>query len=83
MGAFVADFGDHVRVAVNGASACVYRDETCERLLGRALTPDALQNYSPDSNDFNDDLFASADYRAHLIPRVIARAVARMTSANQ
>jgi carbon-monoxide dehydrogenase medium subunit len=83
VGAFVADFGDHVRVAINGARACVYRDEDCERLLSRQLTPDALRDYSPVYGDFNDDLFASADYRAYLIPRVIARAVSRMATADQ
>lgn len=79
VGAFVADFGDHVRVAINGARPCVYRDKTCERLLSDNLSAAALRDYIVTPDDLNDDMHASASYRAHLIPRAIARAIGRMT----
>ncbi|MBN8992129.1 MAG: FAD binding domain-containing protein [Rhizobiales bacterium] len=78
VGAFVADFGDHVRVAINGARTCVYRDEACERLLSEDLSTDALHDYAVAPDNLNDDLHASANYRAHLIPRAIARAIQRL-----
>jgi aerobic carbon-monoxide dehydrogenase medium subunit len=78
VGAFVADFGDHVRVAINGARSCVYRDTAFETFLASRMTTDGLNDVASDASDFNDDLHASAEYRAHLVPRVVGRAVSRL-----
>jgi len=82
VGAFVADFGDHVRVAINGARTCVYRDTACEQLLSGNLSAAALRDYVVAPDHLNDDMHASASYRAHLIPRAIARAIERMTETS-
>lgn len=80
VGAFVADFGDHVRVAVNGARDCVYRDTVAENLLMQSLSAASLRDHAVTPDGLNDDLHASADFRAHLIPRAIARAVDSLVS---
>ncbi len=80
VGAFVADFGDHVRVAVNGARECVYRDTAAEKRLMQNLSAASLADHVVAPDGLNDDLHASADFRAHLIPLAIARAVDRLVS---
>lgn len=77
VGAFVADFGDHVRVAINGAASCVYREASFEAALAEAFASDSLAELSVPSDALNDDPIASAAYRAHLVPRVAQRAVTR------
>lgn len=80
VGAFIADFGDHVRVAVNGARDCVYRDTAAEKLLMQNLSAASLRDHVVATDGLNDDLHASAEFRAHLIPRAIARAVDHLVS---
>ncbi len=78
VGAFVADFGDHVRVAINGARSCVYREEAFETALSRRMAAQGLADLPFATSEMNDDLHASAAYRAHLVPRVVGGAVAHL-----
>lgn len=74
-GAFVADFGDKVRVAINGAGPCVFRSPELESVLLNSLsTAAAIPDFDP--GDLNDDLHASARYRSQVLPNVIRRAIA-------
>ena len=75
VGVFVADFNGTVRVAVTGAGPCVFRAEEMEAALARTFTPSAIKNISVSSEGLNADLHASAEYRAHLINVMAARAV--------
>lgn len=74
VGAFVADFGDSVRVAINGAGPCVFRVPELEaRLLGKLTLTSPIPDFDP--SDLNDDLHASARYRSQVLPNVIRRAI--------
>ncbi|RAU22317.1 carbon monoxide dehydrogenase [Paramagnetospirillum kuznetsovii] len=77
VGVFVAETASGVRVAVTGAGACVFRLPDFERALGREFSGKALAGLSVPSDDLNRDLHATAEYRAHLIGVMAARAVER------
>jgi carbon-monoxide dehydrogenase medium subunit len=76
VGVFVARLGDDsVRVAVTGAAPSVFRASALEDALAKSFTPDAAKGVKVDANGLNADLHGSAEYRAHLIPVLAARAV--------
>lgn len=74
VGVFVADFGDHVRVAVTGAGPKVFRIAEMEQALRASFSPDVL-NIHVSADGLSSDLQANAQYRAHLIPVLARRAV--------
>ena len=76
VGVFVADFGKAMRVAVTGAAPCVFRMTEMETALARQFTPEAVAGISVSPDGMNADLFASAEYRAHLVTVMAKRAVA-------
>lgn len=75
VGIFVADFGHHVRVAVTGAGACVFRAHELEQALQTRFDPGALEGIRISPDELGTDLHASAAYRAHLITALSKRAV--------
>ena len=75
VGVFVARDADGVRVAVTGAGACVFRVPEMEKILLADFTPAAIKDVVVPPADLNNDLHASAEYRAHLIGVMAARAV--------
>ena len=77
VGVFVAKFAGGVRVAVTGAAASVFRVPELESALTANFTPDAARAVSVPADDLNTDMHASAEYRAHLIPVLAARAVVK------
>lgn len=77
-GVWVCRFAEGVRVAVTGAGACVFRLARMEDALARDFTAGAIKGISVDAGDLNNDIHASAEYRAHLIGVVAGRAVAGM-----
>ncbi len=76
VGVFVADHGDEVRVAVTGAGPGVFRHRAMETALSAEFTPEAIADIATDAGDLNEDIHASADYRAHLVGVMARRAVA-------
>jgi carbon-monoxide dehydrogenase medium subunit len=77
VGVFVAQLGDgSVRVAVTGAAPSVFRAASLEAALAKSFTPDAAKAARVDAAGLNNDLHASAAYRAHLVPVIASRAVA-------
>lgn len=76
VGVFVAVMPDGPRVAVAGAGPCVFRARDMEKALAKSFTADALDGVSVTSDGLNDDLHASAEYRAHLVGVLAKRAVA-------
>lgn len=76
VGAFVAQYGSEVRVAVTGAGPCVFRVPEMEAALSANFSADAVKTISVPTDDLNGDLHASPDYRASLIPVMVSRAVA-------
>jgi carbon-monoxide dehydrogenase medium subunit len=77
VGVFVAKFASGVRVAVTGAAASVFRVPELESALTANFTPEAARAVTVSAADLNTDMHASADYRAHLIPVLAARAVVK------
>ncbi|MEW9581347.1 xanthine dehydrogenase family protein subunit M [Paraburkholderia sp. DGU8] len=77
VGVFVAKFANGVRVAVTGAAPSVFRVPELENALSADFTPDAARAVSVSSANLNTDMHASAEYRAHLIPVLAARAVTK------
>lgn len=77
VGVFVARFKREVRVAVTGAGQSgVFRCAPLEQALTRDFSPQAARGVTIPAAALNSDLHASAEYRAHLISVLAARAVA-------
>lgn len=76
-GVFVAKYAGEVRVAVTGAGPSVFRASALESALKTNFAPEAARAVKVPADDLNTDLHASAAYRAHLIPVLAARAVAK------
>jgi carbon-monoxide dehydrogenase medium subunit len=78
VGVFVGrDKDGRVRVAVTGCAGCAFRVPNLEKALEADFSPDAAKAVQVSSDGLSSDLHASADYRAHLIPVLTARAVAK------
>jgi carbon-monoxide dehydrogenase medium subunit len=75
VGVFVAQTANGVRVAVTGASACVFRVAEAEAALGKRFEPSSLAGITIKADGLNADIHASAEYRAHCIVEMTQRAV--------
>ena len=75
VGVCVAQFKSGVRVAATGAGPSVYRLEEFEKALEANFSPGALQGIPVSAANLNDDMHASAEYRAHLVGVMARRAV--------
>jgi carbon-monoxide dehydrogenase medium subunit len=76
VGVFVAKAAGGVRVAVTGAGPSVFRLPQAEAALAADFSPGALDGISIDDRSLNTDIFASAEYRAHMVKVMAKRAVA-------
>jgi aerobic carbon-monoxide dehydrogenase medium subunit len=77
VGVFVAETASGMRVAVTGAASSVFRVTAMEQALAKNFAPDAVKSIKVDAGKLNSDLHASAEYRAHLVSVLAARAVAQ------
>ncbi len=78
VGVFVAVVADgSVRVAVTGAGSRVFRAAPVEAALTGNFTAEAAESVSVSAEGLNADIHGSAQYRAHLVPVLAARAVAK------
>ncbi|MEM9601378.1 MAG: xanthine dehydrogenase family protein subunit M [Pseudomonadota bacterium] len=75
VGVMVAQTGDGVRVAVTGAGPSVFREAAFEQALGGNFAADALDGLTVDASNLNEDIHASAAYRANLVSVMAKRAV--------
>ena len=76
VGVFVAQTAGGVRVAVTGAGSSVFRAKPLEEALAKSFTADAAKAVKMPATGLSSDLHGSAEYRAHLISVLAARAVA-------
>lgn len=74
-GAFVAKGPMGVRVAINGAGPCVFRQSAMEAALSANWSADAVAAIKQDADGMNSDIHGSAEYRAHLVTVMAKRAV--------
>lgn len=77
-GVFVAETASGVRVAVTGAGSGVFRWAEAEAALARKMSPEALDGLAVASDDLNEDMHGSREYRAQLVKVMAHRAVAKM-----
>ncbi len=77
VGVFVAETECGIRVAVTGAGPCAFRVAEMESALAGNFTADAVAGISVSADNLNEDLHASAEYRASLVTTMTKRAVAR------
>lgn len=78
VGVFVSQLKGRPRVAVTGAGPCVFRHEQMEQALLSDFSSKALENIEVSDENFNSDIHASAEYRAHLVKILTGRAVDRL-----
>jgi carbon-monoxide dehydrogenase medium subunit len=76
-GVFISQGASGVRVAVTGCAGCVFRATAIEQALAADFSVDAARSVQVPADGLNSDLHASAAYRAHLIPVLAGRAVAK------
>lgn len=75
VGVMVSQKGSTVRVGVTGAGACAFRVPEMETKLMSEFSPDAVAEVKIAADDLNEDIHASAEYRAHLVTVMAKRAV--------
>mgnify|MGYP001441338083 CR=1 FL=1 len=76
VGVMVSEGDDGVRLAVTGAGSSVFRVTEMEQALAGDFAPETVERMDVSADGLNEDLHASADYRAHLITVMAKRAVA-------
>ncbi|MDB5415584.1 MAG: xanthine dehydrogenase family protein subunit [Rubritepida sp.] len=74
-GAFVSKGPMGLRVAINGAAACVFRQTDMEAALASNWSPEAAAGVKQSADEMNGDIHGSAEYRAHLVSVMAKRAV--------
>ena len=74
-GVFLSKGPMGVRVAVNGAGPCVFRQKAMEAALASNWSADAVANIRQDASGLNGDIHGSAEYRAHLVTVMAKRAM--------
>ena len=79
VGVFVAVTGGGVRVAVTGAGPSVFRQDDAEAAFNESFSVDALDGLTQSADGLNEDMHASAEYRAALVVAGVKRAVAQIS----
>lgn len=77
-GVFIAETAKGVRVGVTGAGPGVFRWSEAEASLSKNLSVAALEGLSLKADGLNEDIHATAEYRANLVAVMARRAVAKM-----
>jgi carbon-monoxide dehydrogenase medium subunit len=76
VGVMIAETSAGIRVAVTGAGACAFRVAEMEAALSTSFNADAIKNIAVPADNLNNDMHATAEYRAHLVNVLARRAVA-------
>jgi len=80
VGVFVSEGTGGVRVAVTGAGPSVFRVAAMEKALTAKFSADAIASIQVSATGLNNDLHATAEYRAHLVTVMAKRAVEQALS---
>jgi carbon-monoxide dehydrogenase medium subunit len=76
VGVLVAQTKAGVRVAVTGAGPSVFRIAKMEEALARDFSAKSIEGITVSADEMNNDIHASAAYRAHVVTVLAKRAVA-------
>ncbi len=76
VGVMVSQGSEGIRVAVTGAGSSAFRVVEMEQALAANFAQEAVADISVSADGLNEDLHASAEYRAHLVTVMAKRAVA-------
>lgn len=83
-GVFIADTEDEgYRVAVTGAGPVVFRARVIEDALNANATAEAARATRIEPDGLNADMHAGADYRAHLVSEMAARAMEKILARSR
>ena len=80
-GVMVSQTGNQVRVAVTGAGPVAFRVTEMEQALADDFSPRAIEPIHLSSENLNEDMHATAEYRAHLVNVMARRATAAALSS--
>jgi len=85
VGVFLADTSAGARIALTGAAPCVMRWAAAEaRLVSpEDWSPSTFEGLSLRSDHLNDDLGATASYRAHLAGVLLRRAIVQLADVSE
>jgi carbon-monoxide dehydrogenase medium subunit len=75
VGVYIAKLKKEVRAGVTGAASCVFRSKEIETALSENFSISAIDRLNIPSKDFNEDMHASPNYRAHLVKVMAKKAV--------
>ncbi len=75
VGVYVALTQNAARLAVTGAGPVVFRVPDMETALSRSFDPKVIESIKISPDGLNQDLHATAEYRAHLVTVMAKRAV--------
>ena len=75
VGVYVAKLKKEIRVAITGASSCVFRSKEIEAALSNNFSESSIDNVNISSSELNSDIHASAEYRAHIIKVMAKKAI--------
>ena len=75
VGVYVAKLKNEVRVAITGAASSVFRSKDLESALSTNFSSSSIDNVNISSNNLNEDIHASAEYRAHITKVMAKKAV--------
>ena len=75
VGVNVAKYKNETRVSVTGAGSCVFRSKELESALTANFSASVIDKVNISDKNLNDDIHASAEYRAHLIKVMAKKAV--------
>lgn len=82
VGAFIAQFENSVRVAINGAADMAFRLTSLEDALKANFGEVSLEMHLPDAEDLIDDPRSPASYKRSLIRPVVSKAIERALAQN-
>ena len=75
VGVYVAKLKKEIRVAVTGAMSCVFRSKEIESALEKNFSSSSIDSVNISDKNFNSDIHASAEYRAHMVKVMAKKAV--------
>ncbi|MBO1081758.1 FAD binding domain-containing protein [Roseomonas haemaphysalidis] len=75
-GVFIAKGAGGVKVGVNGAGSCAFRQTEMEAALASSWSAESLSGVKQSPDDLNSDIHGSAAYRANLVSVMAKRALA-------